>query len=362
VSSNTSASLITIADSAKHIVQILELLDERKMHYAFLMNKTELLLASGFSLLWHCMELSQDSKLARDNQKSLSAFTCLLMQDSPSIAAEFQVVARSLVVAESSSPPSTQSPAQTKSKMMCDRISMPAPDLKPKSARRQLQAIASRFSSLTKPHQPRSEETPRRATVPTVDPFFMSSHHRTSSQLSLFSTRSLPVSSITSPPLSHPFMEPTPSTVNLDYLSLDENSLPSDLNPRKELAGPAVDWSQTFQDMDISSPNMYDGLYSSLLQDQISQSRLELDVASLSKPPDWLDQQWLVSAIDLPTKGAAAQSVLSASEESLTSGGDEFSGCASNNGSASCGQLDHYDIGSMTFRGIAMPTFDEIST
>jgi hypothetical protein len=362
VGSNTSASLITIADSAKHIVQILELLDERKMHYAFLMNRTELLLASGFSLLWHCMELSQDSKLAKDNQKSLSAFMCLLIQASPSIAAEFQAVAHSLVVAESLSPPSSPSPAQTTPETMCDRFSMPAPEPKPKSARRQLQAIASRFSSLTKLHQPRTEETPRRATVPTADPFFAGFHHRTSSQLSHCSTRSLPAFSITSPPLGHTFMEQSPSAVNLDYLSLDENSQLADLNPRKESVGPGVDWSQYFEGMDILSPIMYDGPYNSVLQDQISQSRLDLDVASLSNPPDWLDHEWLVSAIDLPTKGAAAQSVLSASEESITSGGDEFSGCGSNHGSSFSSQAEHHDIGSVTFRGIAMPTSDEIAT
>jgi hypothetical protein len=354
--SNKSASLITIADSAKHIVQILELLDERKIHYAFLMNRTELLLASGFSLLWHYMELSQDSKLARDNQKSLSTFTCLLRQNAPSIAAEFQLVAHSLVVAE------TPSPQQTMLETMCDRNSMPAPDLKPKLARRQLQAIASRFSSLTKPYQSRTEETPRRATVTTVDPFSLGSHHRTSSQLSLFSTRSLPASSITSPPLTRTFLEQPPSTVNLDYLSLDENSQPADLNPRKESVGPSVDWSQYFQDMDLQSPILYDGPYNSLLQDQISQSRLELDVASLSNPPGWLDHEWQVSNIDLPTKGAAAQSVLSASEESITSGGDEFSACDSNNDSSFSGQVEHRDIGSVTFRGIAMPTSDDIAT
>ena len=150
--------------------------------------------------------------------------------------------------------------------------------------------------------------------------------------------------------------------VNLDYLSLDESSQPADLNPRKESLGPGVDWSQYFEGMDIPSPIMYDGPYNSLLQDQISQSRLDLDVASLSNPPDWLDHEWLVGAIDLPTKAPAAQSVLSASEESITSGGDEFSGCGSINGSSFSGQAEHYDIGSVSFRGIVMPTSDEIAT
>jgi hypothetical protein len=42
---------MTVADSAKHIVQILDLLDERRMNYTFPFNKSELLLTAGFSLL-----------------------------------------------------------------------------------------------------------------------------------------------------------------------------------------------------------------------------------------------------------------------------------------------------------------------
>ncbi len=331
------------------------------MNYTFPLNKTELLVSSGFSLLWQCFELSQESKLARDNQNSLKALTNLLMHDSLSIATEFQEIARALVATEISSPSSTQSPHAMMPNFVSDRSAMPAPESKPRSARRQLQAIASRFSSLTKPHQPRAEDAPRRATVPGVDPSYRNPHHRTSSQLSLSSTRSLPVFSINSPPTTRTFKDLPPSTVNLDYLPLGHNPLPAYPNPpgKEALASPDLDWSQNLEDMDNSTPNMFDGLYNGVFQDQISQSRLELAVTALPNPQDWLDQKWPVSAIDLSAKGPAPKSVLSTSEESITSGGEEFSGCGSHSGSTSSGQVDNLNLGSKTLRGITMPTFDE---
>jgi hypothetical protein len=356
----TSASLITVSDSAKHIVQILELLDERKMNYTFPINKTELLLSSGFSLLWQCFELSQDSKLAKDNHKTLRALITLLMGDTLSIATDFQRVAHALVATNTSSESPSQSPTQVMPTFVSDRNAMPAPDSKPKSARRQLQAIASRFSSLTKPHQPRSEDAPRRATVPTVDPSYLSPNHRSSSQLSLTSTRSLPVFSINSPLTTRTLMDLTPPIVNLDYLPLGEEPLSAYSNPpRKEVvARPGFDWAQSLDNMDSSNSNMYDGLFNGLFQDQISQSRLQLDVTTLNNPQDWLDQEWPVSAIDMSGKGPAPQSVLSASEGSITSGSETFSGCGSHQGSTSSGQVDPLDTGSKSFKGIAMPTFD----
>lgn len=156
-------------------------------------------------------------------------------------------------------------------------------------------------------------------------------------------------------------MDLPPSMVNLDYLPLGEGVSPAHPTPslKQTKATPDIDWTQNLEGMGSSNPSLYDGLYNGLFQDQISQSRLELDVATLTNPQDWLDQEWPVSAIDLSAKGLAPQSVLSTSEESITSGGEEFSGCGSNSGSTSSGHIDHPDIGSKAFRGITMPTFAE---
>jgi hypothetical protein len=337
------------------------LLDERNMNYTFPINKTEVLLSSGFSLLWQCFELSPESKLAKDNQKSLKALTNLLMGESLSIAAEFERVARALVPIEPLSPSLSQSPLPMVPNFVTDLSSMPAPVSKPKLARRQLQAIASRFSSLTKPHHSRAENAPRRATVQICGPPYPSPHPRTSSQLSLSSTRSLPVFSINSSPTPRMFMDFSASTMNLDYLPLGGDPSPTYPNPPRieVVTSPDIDWAQNLEGMDISDTKIYDGLYNGFCQDQITQSRLDLDLSSLSNPQDWLDQEWPVRAVDPSAKGPTPQSVLSASGDSITSAGEEFSGCGSNNGSTSSAQADRSDIGSKIFRGITMPVVNE---
>lgn len=378
--SSVSASLITIADSAKHIVQIIDLLEERKMNYAFPMNKTELLLAAGFSLLWQCSELSQDSKLAKDNQKSLDAVTELLMRDSPSVANEFQRVACAFVPTQVlppsliRSPPQTilnlvsdrnsaQSPSHMIPNFVSDRSSMAPPSSKPKSARRQLRAIASRLSSLTKPHQPRAEDTARRATVPRDGASYQRPDDASSSQLSISSSRSLPVFSIRSPPPTHAFMDLPASAVNLDYLPLGADPLPTYPNlPRKDaVACPDVPSAPNIKGMGSSNPATYEGLYNGIFQEQILQARLDLDVGSLTNPSGWVEQQWPVCASSFSGNGAAPKSVLSVSEGSTTSAGVELGGGGggSNNGSTASRSMDHLDVGSKIFQGIPVPVSGE---
>ncbi|ERF76908.1 hypothetical protein EPUS_02619 [Endocarpon pusillum Z07020] len=82
-------------------------------------------------------------------------------------------------------------------------------------------------------------------------------------------------------------------------------------------------------------------------------------VSTLTNPHDWLDQEWPVGAIDLPTKGLASQSVLSTSQESMTSGGEDFSGCGSNDGSSSPEQTDVLDVGRRSLKGIPMLKHDK---
>lgn len=262
------------------------------MNYTFPVNKTELLLNSGFSLLWQCLELSQDSRLARDSQKSLDIITTLLLRDSPDIAIEFRRITYALVAPKIGSPSFTQSPPQIIPHFVCDHNLMLTPEPKPKSAHRQLQVIASRFSSLTKSHQPRAEEASRRATVPTGGRSFLRPHHRASSQLSLSSTRSLPVFSITSPPTTRTFLDLPPSTVNLDYLPLGDITSPaaSYAFQKQVVASSNREWPGNFEGMDSSNSHVYDGMLNGVLQDQISRSRLDLDVSTLTNPHNWLDQ------------------------------------------------------------------------
>ena len=46
------SSMVALASSSKHIIQIVRLLEERRMSFSFCLNKNELLLLAGFGLLY----------------------------------------------------------------------------------------------------------------------------------------------------------------------------------------------------------------------------------------------------------------------------------------------------------------------
>ena len=44
--------MVALASSSKHIIQIVQLLEERRMSFSFCLNKNGLLLLAGFGLLY----------------------------------------------------------------------------------------------------------------------------------------------------------------------------------------------------------------------------------------------------------------------------------------------------------------------
>ncbi|KAG6184492.1 hypothetical protein E4U36_001934 [Claviceps purpurea] len=66
---HAASALLSIADSSKRIIQIVQLLEERNMSFAFCLNKYDLLALCGLTLLYQVVELKQDSKLTRDIER-----------------------------------------------------------------------------------------------------------------------------------------------------------------------------------------------------------------------------------------------------------------------------------------------------
>ena len=147
------------------------------------------------------------------------------------------------------------------------------------------------------------------------------------------------------------------STVNLDYLPLGEEPMAvHQSSPLKDaFASPDVDWAKNLEDMDSPNANIYDGLYNGTFQDQISQSRLDLDVSALTNPRDWLDQEWQVRAPEVCAKAPVSSCIKSASEGSITSGGEVFSGCDSHKSSTSSGQTELFDLNSKNSGVVTVP-------
>lgn len=114
--SRSSASTLALADSSKHIIQILELLEERRMSFSFCLNRTELLLAAGFGLLHQCLDLKKGSSLVRDGQKLLRSVVDLLQQENAPGALTFKKLAVSLV--SEAAPKGTPSPPKSSENSM----------------------------------------------------------------------------------------------------------------------------------------------------------------------------------------------------------------------------------------------------
>ncbi|SPQ22048.1 36e28dae-8078-45dc-93b3-841080b01147 [Thermothielavioides terrestris] len=66
-------ALISVGESSKHMIQIIQLLEERNMSFSFCLNKADTLVLCGMVLLYQTMDLKQDSKLLKDNEKLVNA-------------------------------------------------------------------------------------------------------------------------------------------------------------------------------------------------------------------------------------------------------------------------------------------------
>lgn len=351
-----SASTIVLAAAAKHVLQILSLLDERRMNYTFPLCKAELLLASGFSILWQCIDLDAESKIVKDNQKVLSIVLDMLVRESQSAGIEFQRIASQFV--SSGGRRLASKPIDNNAGGLRPTTAMPAPaDTKSKSTRKQIQAIASRLSSFN--NKDKNEETHRRATEPCASLYpSKNPDQRTYSTLSLSSTRSAPIIPMYTPPAR---IVPTrtvdlPAGVNLDYFAIGEEDPTVNLQVKKSptpalpLRSPSchqpesASWDQLVNSFDSTSTAVIPNFYGKRGTQDSGTSH------------DWAQEMWPMSAIDisLSSKGPVPQSVLSFSDESQTSCDGEL--VFSTSGSTA--PTESTDS-SETFKGIAIPVHDD---
>ncbi len=358
-----SAATIVLAAAGKHTLQIMDLLDERRMNYTFPFPRKELLVMSAFSILWQSVDLDEDSKLVKDNQKSLSLALTLLNRESQSAATELQRITTGFVSVSRIASPNRITLDTPAAKLL---NGVPAPHEaknNDKSKRKQLQAIASRFSSLKSSSRP---EEPRRATVPTMASQSLSPHPRAGSTVSLSSTRSAPVMLTPSPGyMPHPRAFAGPTSINLDYFPMGDEMNDSATSASSSTMLPPKKPAHM-------SPSMANTSWDNLLNtnfDGTSNSALFAGVNTPGRTPadmsanDWMQDGWGLPNMDLTSKAPVPQSLLSFSGESITSAEDLVFSASSNNGSTSTGISDSADLAGSsaerTFKGITIPHDDE---
>ncbi|KAL2823104.1 fungal-specific transcription factor domain-containing protein [Aspergillus granulosus] len=236
-----TSSALAIADSSKHIIQILQLLDERRLCLSVAINRRELVSASGLGLLWQSIGLKRDSKLVKESQRVLSAVIEQLESESPAAAAEFSTLARVLVALNSKRTPAAQ-PQE-----------MSPPLQKPiKSPKKQLEAWKARLMGSMSPNQARKEESlSRRNTISGSSPGLIERQMRSPSWASL-------------PPDNYP-QHPSISknvyhrnSMNYDNHQTISCSVPTD-PPSGSMS--LADWEFVVSDMDQGYSNIFTGIY-----------------------------------------------------------------------------------------------------
>lgn len=112
-------ALLAISNASKHIVQIVQLLEERNMIFSFCLNKHDLLLVCGMTLLYQAIDLKRDSKLIRDNERLVNGVLKIVDKEKAPGSWDLRRIASRLVNVEPSDtampPPTRGSPATTTS-------------------------------------------------------------------------------------------------------------------------------------------------------------------------------------------------------------------------------------------------------
>jgi hypothetical protein len=340
-----SSAMVAVGDSCKHIVQIVELLDERKLSLSFCLNRNEILIQAGFGLLFQTLSLDRDGKLIKDCNRLTCVVMDMLDSGTAAGAQEYRRVGCSMIAVPrlEHMPPTPVLSRHNSEGMMC------APMDRFRATQKSLKAIAARFSpSALKASPPDTKpQEPRRATLPAISPSM--GVHTNTSLTSLSSIRSEPANARSEPnlsPLSHRSSLSVHSkrrasnvirqNPNIDYLSFGPDPLANyalHQNPATTGAGKEVspqDWERLLSSLDNGQQNIYDTIYGGPPADAL------LDCAPLSAGAEstsnltWSPNMWNWNTYS--NQAPPPQSVLSFSDESLTSG-EEFAHSAAEYGS-----------------------------
>lgn len=301
------------------------------MSFSFCLNKNELLILAGFGLLFQGLDLNRKGKLIQDSQKLICSIIEILERSGASGATDFTNLASAMISIDRGPKPAPLPKTDAVSRRKSD-IGMAAPKTATKSARKQLQALASRFSSssrtvkqVTKQESKnghRSKESGRVATNPIL-------YDRSESQHSISSVVSEPTgqlgysNTISNMPSTCPIAPLEPP--NLDFLPFNH-----DLMQYPNLT-PMASGTQ-FKEFNPENMVGYPGPHQQQgpTYDNLFRSPSEVVSTYISPSPssatyDWSSDVWTMPS-DLNTQPTSAQSVLSFSEEEVTSG-EELSSC-----------------------------------
>lgn len=338
-----------MSDSSKHIIQILQLLDERRLCPSVSINRKEIVLVSGLGLLWQTMALKRDSKLAKESQKLIFTIIDQLKSESITAAAEFSVVAGLLVSLDVG-----------KGGVKPQEVST-QPQRTAKSPKKQMQSWKQRLAASMAPQQQKQDSPSRRATICGANPSIDQRHIRSSSQTSLPSKTEHFHDAQYSPGGTYQ-VAPSSAASYDDQARAMSVSGPSDI-PAGAIT--VADWEFVLSDMDRGYSNIFTGIYGGKECGEDTGPFASL-TAEYGQKPDQptmplpaaqpelqglSPEAWSATSSDIPLK----QEMMSYSEESL--GGGSEDGVTFQDlqmpGEEQANMMD-------PFRGIVIPTEEEM--
>ncbi|EEA25624.1 DNA-binding transcription factor cat8 [Talaromyces marneffei ATCC 18224] len=218
-------ALLTISDSSKHIIQILQLLDERRLSLSLAINRLEVAYLSGLGILWQDMTLERGNKLVQESRNLLLDVKVQLEPESNTAATEFRILSNLITGADSQRSMKIKKALQTSQ----SRADVGA---EPKSAKDGVQSRRNTISNLSAPH--RSPQQMRQQPG-AMDP------PRT---------------------MSRPKSFDISSGVNVDYYPLNADSLRSvSTTDVSKMALSAAEWEGILSDLDHGNLNIFTGIY-----------------------------------------------------------------------------------------------------
>lgn len=339
-----SSALVAVGDACKHIVQIVQLLDERGLSFSFCLNRNEVLVQAGLGLLFQTLNLARDGKLIKDCNRVVCSVMDMLDRSGAAGSGEFRYVSQvgpcrqctnssSRVGCSMITVPRMGAPALSRHN---SEGSMGAPMDTLRATQRTLKAIAARLSGSTKNGRNDILEA-RRATLPALSPIV--GVHGNPSSTSLSSIRSEPHMARSEPTMSPPTQNRASFSMpnkrrpqltqqpaahrNIDFLSFNSEALSNfSLGPNTVKAEVSnSDWEQLLGSLDGGQTNIYDNIYGGPAAEALIDVGPLSNVTATDSSASWSPDTW-----DWNSYGTNAppQSVLSFSDESLTSG-EEFS-------------------------------------
>ncbi|KAL7799087.1 fungal-specific transcription factor domain-containing protein [Trichoderma ceciliae] len=336
-----ASALMSISDSSKHIIQISQLLEERRMSFSFCMNKCDLLAVCALTLLYQAIDLKRDSKLLREDERLVNEVLKTLRKNTSPGFVDLERAAGVLITVTDPSGPSPMNKhvrkpsAAAASRRASPTTSFPKQNSPPLGS--QFQASAS-DTDLTR-HQDKARWMGRMASLRGSN----GDAQQPSSRQSFDGHRQERQHSASRGSRLSPNAQ---AMQNLDYLSLNDtpfttrqaaspptgmqgqhmgqpmgmqNSGQSYLNNGQSVAkGPDLsssDWEALVGSMDGGMNNVYDVIYGG--------ASIESAMTGHPAASEWSPDSWDLSNFNIGEFGsnpAPPQSVLSTSDESLSSG------------------------------------------